>query len=76
MGSVTVSSLHPGHESTRLCLVPKIEITYAWTSLLFSGRAFYHRYPSHSTDEQKWCPGWNNKASEMLGFSYTEAGRL
>ncbi|KAJ9599256.1 hypothetical protein L9F63_010258 [Diploptera punctata] len=24
----------------------------------------------------KWCTGWNNRASETLGFSHTEAGRL
>ncbi|PSN53648.1 hypothetical protein C0J52_20568 [Blattella germanica] len=39
-------------------------------------KRFISPYPNHSTDEQKWCPRWNNKASETLGFSYTEAGRL
>ncbi|PSN40948.1 hypothetical protein C0J52_26442, partial [Blattella germanica] len=44
--------------------------------IIFLWKRFLSPYPNHSTDEQKWCPGWNNKAAETLGFSYTEAGRL
>ncbi|PSN34201.1 hypothetical protein C0J52_26521 [Blattella germanica] len=44
--------------------------------VIFLWKRFLSPYPNHSTDEQKWCPGWNNKASETLGFSCTEAGRL
>ncbi|PSN48756.1 hypothetical protein C0J52_08926 [Blattella germanica] len=44
--------------------------------VIFLWKRFLSPYPNHSTDEQKWGPGWNNKASETLGFSYTEARRL
>ncbi|PSN54625.1 hypothetical protein C0J52_10837 [Blattella germanica] len=40
--------------------------------VIFLWKRFLSPYPNHSTDEQKWCPGWNNKASETLGFSSAE----
>jgi hypothetical protein len=37
LGGVASCSLQPGHESTRLRLIPKVETTYAWPSFsLFS----------------------------------------
>ncbi|KAK9688251.1 hypothetical protein QE152_g35691 [Popillia japonica] len=51
-------------------LFPNLKKTYAWTSFSIAGRAFYHRYPSYPTDEQRWYPQWYSKASHSLGFDH------